>query len=63
MDVRQQKYARQLRRVRALAESMTLEYLERLQKIIADTAATDMELMTINGKSGRDNGLLLPLPP
>ena len=43
LDVRQQKYARQLRRVRALADGMTLEYLERLQKIIADTASTDKE--------------------
>jgi hypothetical protein len=43
LDVRQEKYARQLRRVRALADSMTLEYLERLQTIIADTASTDKE--------------------
>jgi hypothetical protein len=40
-DVRQQKYARQLKRVRALADTLTIQYLERLQAIIADDEAAD----------------------
>jgi hypothetical protein len=43
MTVREQKYARQLRRVRSLADAITLGYLERLQAVIADTESTDDE--------------------
>jgi hypothetical protein len=43
MTVREQKYARQLRRVRSLADAITLGYLERLQAVIADAESTDDE--------------------
>jgi hypothetical protein len=40
---RQQKYARQLRRVRSLADAITLGYLEQLQAVITDGQATAKE--------------------
>ena len=41
LTLRQQKYGRQLRRVRSLADAITLQYLERLQGVIADEESTD----------------------
>lgn len=43
VTLREQKYARQLRRVRSLADAITLEYLQRLQGVIADEASSDDE--------------------
>lgn len=43
LTVREQKYARQLRRVRSLADAITLQYLERLQGVIADDTSSDEE--------------------
>lgn len=41
--VREQKYQRQLRRVRSLADAITLHYLERLQDILIAPETSDKE--------------------